>query len=98
MKGIFLISETFETIELHSTFTTLKEAKKELMNQINILANHESANEIQPTMNFKNRFNFFIGKEKRSMVISNFYSSERMSLRMLDEAKRELKNFSKPVN
>lgn len=102
MNALFLITETIagqkvELMDYCSTFHYLKDARKALMHQLQILSSNEDVNEIQPTMNFKDRFHFWIDGEKRHIVISKYYKAERCSLRMLDEAKMKLENFSNPV-
>lgn len=112
MKALFLITEsefegskfetTVELMDYSGEFRGLKDARTALMNQINILANSVDSNEMQPTMNFKDRFHFYITqengvKEKRHIVISDTYKASRMSLRMIWEAKDKIKDYSNPV-
>jgi len=93
--GVFLFEDSEEVTKFD--FRTLKDAKEELMSQLNILAKHEKANEFQPTMNFKDRFHYYLryenGREvKRDFIISKVYKAKRMSLRTLSEAKEVLLN------
>jgi len=96
MYTLFLISETQngnQVEKLDIDFYSLKEARKELLRQINILASKDDSNETQPTMNFKDRFHFWIDGEKRHFVISKVYKSVKKSIRMEIEAVEKLKNF-----
>ena len=100
MNALFLISETSNgtTVEqLGLTNHYLKDARTDLMNHLNRLSVSEDSNEMQPTMNFKDRFHFWVDGEKRHIVISNFYKAERCSLRMINEAKEKIQNFTNPV-
>jgi len=102
MKALFMITETeygiqYELLEYLRVNHTLKSARQVLMKQINIIASRDDANETQPTMNYKDRFHFFIDKETRHMVISNFYKSDKCSIRMRLEAIDKINDFSKRV-
>lgn len=102
MTALFLISETqfgttTELMDYSGTFDYLKDARKELAYHLNKMATSDEANELQPTMNFKDRFHFFVGNEKRHIVISKFYKSESRSIRMTMEAESKIKDISNPV-
>jgi hypothetical protein len=99
MNALFLITETefgkeVEFLDYLRTHENLSSARKVLKSQINMISSKEDAYETQPTMNFKDRFHFFIGKETRHMVISKYYKSERKSLVMRNEALEKLNDFT----
>ena len=96
MYSLFLISETnngSQVDRLDIDFNYLKDARAELFRQINILSSKSDANETQPTMNFKDRFNFWIDGEKRHFVISKYYRSNKRAIRMELEALDKLNDF-----
>ena len=96
MYSLFLISETnngSQVKKMDLDFDYLKDARVELFRQINILASSKDSNEIQPTMNFKDRFHFWIDGEKRHFVISKSYKSNKRFIRMELEALDKLNNF-----
>lgn len=99
MYALFLITETefgkeVEFLDFLRVHNTLKTAREKLFGQINIISSRDDSNETQPTMNFKDRFHFFIGKETRHMVISRYYKSESKSLVMRNEALNKLSNLT----
>jgi len=101
-NALFLITESefgteVELMDYCGKFDYLKDARESLNWQLNNLASKEDANELQPTMNFKDRFHFWVDGEKRHIVISKVYKAERRSLRMRYEAIEKIKNFSNPV-
>ena len=82
MNALFLITETIdgqkvEFMDYCSTFHYLKDARSALMSQLQNLSSKEDVNEIQPTMNFKDRFHFWIDGEKRHIVISKYYKADK---------------------
>lgn len=100
MNAVFLITETLagnKVDQLGCSHHYLKDARKDLMSHLNRLSSSDDVNEIQPTMNFKDRFHFWIDGEKRHIVISKYYKSERCSLRMKWEAEEKLNDFSSPI-
>lgn len=100
MNALFLITETIDGTNVEQfglTHHYLKDARNDLMEHLNRLASNEEAYEMQPTMNFKDRFHFWVGGEKRHIVISKFYTAPRCSIRMVNEAKEKIKNFTNPI-
>lgn len=86
MKALFLISDNLETVTVLEK-GTLKQVRKELEYRLTNISQKENANELQPTMNYKDRFHFYVKNEngsedKRHMVISDFYKSPKKSLLM----------------
>ena len=91
MKALFFIANGEVKLFMDIKKETLTEVREDLMYQLNILANHERSNEYQPTMNHKDAFHFYVKmedgtEEKRGFLISNYYKSEKRSLRMIIEA------------
>ncbi len=91
--ALFLIEETNDgqTYARHydeafKFFYTLKEAREALMHRLNILSKCERANDLQPTMNHKDRFHYWEGGRKNHLVISKYYKAERNSIYMVNKA------------
>ena len=102
MTSLFLIRETqyagiiVERMDYCGLFYNMKDARKALLNQINNLASSDKANEMQPTMNDKDFFHFYVKQpngfeEKRYIVISKDYKSSRKSILMNIEAINKVK-------
>jgi len=96
--ALFLIEETNEgqTYARHyneawDCFYTLKEARAALMYRLNILAKCERANDLQPTMNHKDRFHYWEGSRKKHLVISKYYKAARNSIFMVNNALEKIK-------
>tara|TARA_R110000744_G_scaffold275082_4_gene388072 strand:+ start:151 stop:462 length:312 start_codon:yes stop_codon:yes gene_type:complete len=101
-NALFLITESefgtdVEFMDYCGKFDYLKDAREALKWQIDNLASKENVNELQPTMNFKDRFHFWVDGEKRHIVISKVYRAKRRSLRMRYEAIEKINDFSMPV-
>lgn len=99
---IFLIKQNQEekqTEQIGLIHNSLKEARKELKEHLDVSLHLQSSKQVeQVTENFKDRFHFFIGSEKRNIVISRYYKSKRKSIAMRNLAIEKLKDFSKPLS
>ncbi len=81
MKALFLVSEHAENVTVLDK-GPVKYIRKELMRRLEHMASREDVNDLQPTMNYKDRFHFFVGNDTRHIVISNYYKSDKKSLLM----------------
>ncbi len=81
MKALFLVSENSENVTLLEK-APVKYLRKELMRRLQHMASREDANVLQPTMNYRDRFHFFVGNDVRHIVISDYYKNNNQSLLM----------------
>lgn len=87
VKNTQYAGDTVERMDYCGNFFSMKEARKALLNQINILSKSTEANDMQPTMNNRDFFHFYVKQpsgyeEKRHIVISKVYKSDRKSIIM----------------